>query len=196
MDLFDALQRIKGGLHGRLYKPYQTDGVRWMLRREFCGSGEPRGGLLADEMGLGKTVQILATILGNPAGGLPTLILCPKSLVTQWSQATERFLHVKPLVIGAAESRKIEPHTIAKHRIVLAPYSVLITAYQEQLKTGSPTPLIDFRYDRVVLDEAHVIKNKKSKLFKGADLLKADIRWALTGTPITRKNSDLLTLMR
>ena len=68
-------------LKGRLIAPYQREGVSWLLWRELIETG-PKGGFLCDEMGLGKTVQIISTILGNP--GKRTLIVVPKSIVTQW----------------------------------------------------------------------------------------------------------------
>ena len=53
------------GLNGRLFAPYQRDGVKWMLGMEAQTSG-PKGGFLSDEMGLGKTVQLISTMLANP----------------------------------------------------------------------------------------------------------------------------------
>jgi len=53
------------GFNGRLFAPYQRDGVKWMLDMEAQTSG-PKGGFLCDEMGLGKTVQLISTILANP----------------------------------------------------------------------------------------------------------------------------------
>lgn len=192
MSLLPAcVERINRDFHGRLIKPYQTSAVRWMLKRELS-ERYARGGLLADEMGVGKTVQMLATIAGNP-GNRPTLIVCPKSIVTQWVDACQRFLRLTPLVLSAAQSKKIEPQEIAKHRIIVAPYSVLMTDNRNASTVHSP--LIAFPYHRVVLDEAHMVKNRKTKLYKGCISLKAGIRWALTGTPVTRKPKDFLTIM-
>ena len=69
-------------LKGRLIAPYQREGVTWMLWRELQKDSPIKGGFLCDEMGLGKTVQIISTILGNP--GKKTLVVVPKSIVTQW----------------------------------------------------------------------------------------------------------------
>ena len=76
------------GLNGRLFAPYQHDGVKWMLGMEGQESG-PKGGFLCDEMGLGKTVQLVATMLGNPKPR--TLIIVPKSIITQWSEEIAKF---------------------------------------------------------------------------------------------------------
>jgi len=65
MTIEDQYTLAKNTLSGRLFAPYQREGVLWMLTMENQTSG-PKGGFLCDEMGLGKTVQILATMLGNP----------------------------------------------------------------------------------------------------------------------------------
>ena len=83
-----AYARATKTLNGRLLAPYQREGVMWLIWRELANSG-PKGGFLCDEMGLGKTVQIISAILGNP--GKITLIVVPKSIVTQWSEELENF---------------------------------------------------------------------------------------------------------
>lgn len=170
--------------HGRLIRPYQSDGVRWMYHRETTPLG-PRGGILADEMGLGKTVQVLATFVLNPSEH-PTLIVCPKTLVSQWIEACEQFLRITPLVVtrGALRTSEVTDVDIMSSYIVVAPYSAL----------ESHNCLNTITFHRVVLDEAHVIKNPRSHVFAHASGVHATIRWALTGTPITRRPRDYITL--
>lgn len=70
-------------------RKYQRDGYRWL--RTLDGYG--MGGILADDMGLGKTVQVLSYLLalreqgGNP---LPSLIVCPASLVLNWAEECQK----------------------------------------------------------------------------------------------------------
>ncbi len=75
---------------------HQVMGVSWMLSRETSFK-PPRGGILADEMGLGKTVQVLACMSQNlpdykaeKRGHQMTLIICPKSLISQWVREIEK----------------------------------------------------------------------------------------------------------
>ena len=94
----------KNSLNGRLFVPYQREGVLWMLTMENQTSG-PKGGFLCDEMGLGKTVQLVSTILGNR---MPrTLIIVPKSIITQWVQEINRFAPTLTVGVFDGPDRKL-----------------------------------------------------------------------------------------
>lgn len=156
--------------------------------REF--DPDVKGGIVADEMGLGKTICSLATTLGNPTAA-PTLIVCPKSLVNQWKSECRQFLHETPLVI---ESQDI--HSLTNHQELFF-HSIIITTYHALLvipKGADSNPILDATFGRVILDEAHAIKNSKRKLARAAASLQAPIRWCLTGTPVTRVKRDFIAL--
>ena len=170
-------------LNGRLFIPYQRDGVRWMLGMENQKSG-PRGGILADEMGLGKSVQLIATMLGNPKPR--TLLIVPKSIVTQWVEEIKRFAPKLTINVFDGPDRKIEFADIT-----IAPYTLTV------VKGGKPddtTPLHHVHWDRIILDEAHEIRNKSSKLFKSVYRLDADIKWLVTGTTVFNSMNDFVSL--
>ena len=167
------------GLNGRLIGPYQREGVEWMLGMENQRDG-PKGGFLCDEMGLGKTVQLLATILGNPKPR--TLIVVPKSIITQWRDEIIKFAPKMSINIYDGPDRRIK-----EADVTLAPYTLLTT------KEGT-TPLHMVQWDRVILDEAHEIRNKTSKLFKSVCRLKTDIKWIVTGTPVFNSMEDFVSL--
>ena len=173
----------KNSLNGRLFAPYQREGVLWMLTMEKQTSG-PKGGFLCDEMGLGKTVQLVATILGNPKPR--TLIILPKSIITQWAEEINRFAPNLTINIFDGPERKMK-----EADVTIAPYTLLT------LKGGSPdakTPLHMVQWDRVILDEAHEIRNKKSKLFKSVCRLRTQIKWIVTGTPVFNSMEDFVSL--
>ena len=88
MTIDDQYKLATKTLNGRLFVPYQCDGVRWMLGMEGQESG-PKGAMLMDDMGIGKSIQLIATILGNPKPR--TLIIVPKSIITQWHEEINRF---------------------------------------------------------------------------------------------------------
>jgi SNF2 family DNA or RNA helicase len=173
----------KDSLNGRLFAPYQREGVLWMLTMEEQKSG-PRGGFLCDEMGLGKTVQLVATMLGNPKPR--TLIIVPKSIITQWVEEISRFAPHLSIGVFDGPERKIEDVDVT-----IAPYTLLTLKGEN---TDAKTPLHMVSWDRVILDEAHEIRNKKSKLFKSVCRLKTQIKWIVTGTPVFNSMEDFVSL--
>ena len=175
-------------LKGRLIAPYQREGVMWMLMRELAPSG-PKGGFLCDEMGLGKTVQTISTILGNPLNH--TLIVVPKSIVTQWAEEIETFAPHLKVGIHDGPYRTKDYQELLKYDVVITPYSVMI---EKGKAKGEPTVFHNIKWGRVILDEGHEIRNPKSKLFASARNLQSSVRWILTGTPIFNSIKDFVTL--
>jgi SNF2 family DNA or RNA helicase len=169
-------------LKTRLISPYQHEGVKWLVARESVPVNP--GGFLCDEMGLGKTVQLIATMLINPKPR--TLVIVPKSVVGQWCDELKRF--APSLSVGTFDGpKRTLPDTLPN--IIVAPYSVL-----GERKGGSPCPLLRVSWDRVILDEGHEIRNRKSKTHIAALALRAPIRWVVSGTPIFNSIKDFVSL--
>jgi len=169
-------------LRTRLIAPYQHEGVKWLVGRELAPVNS--GGFLCDEMGLGKTVQLIATMLANPKPR--TLVVVPKSIVGQWCDEVRRF--APSLSVGAFDGPKRALPT-AFPDIMVAPYSVL-----PERKGGVSCPLLRVAWDRVILDEGHEIRNRKSKTTIACSALRAPIRWVVTGTPVFNSMKDFVTL--
>ena len=184
MTIDDQYTLATDSLNGRLFIPYQREGVRWMLSMENQESG-PKGGFLCDEMGLGKTVQLISTILGNPQHR--TLIIVPKSIITQWHEEIQKFAPNLTVNIYDGADRKVCQNA----DITIAPYTLLTVKGAEG---GAPTPLHYTKWGRIILDEAHEIRNKSSKLFKSVCRLKTDIKWIVTGTPVFNSMEDFVSL--
>ena len=172
-------------LKGRLIAPYQRDGVHWLLRREL--SQTPPGGFLCDEMGLGKTVQMISTLLGNPKN--KTLIIVPKSIVQQWVEEIDHFAPDLRVKVHDGPKRSTDPADFEEFDVVVAPYSLLVPRTND-----TTTVLHNIKWDRVILDEGHEIRNKKSKIHKSVCLLKSEIRWVLSGTPVYNSIRDFVAL--
>ena len=169
-------------LRTRLISPYQHEGLRWLVGRET--SAPHPGGFLCDEMGLGKTVQLIATMLVNPKPR--TLIVVPKSIVGQWCAELGRFAPSLTVHAFDGAKRALPP---ALPDVVVAPYSVL------PARIGSPAcPLLAVQWDRVILDEGHEIRNRKSKTHIACNALSAPIRWVVTGTPVFNSVKDFVAL--
>lgn len=161
-------------------RAYQAAGVRWLagLCEQDCHP------LLADEMGLGKTVQILALLHARPITDLPSLIVCPASVVPVWQQEVARFFpETETRVL-----RKGEDFVASREPVLwLASYS--------QLRRHKPL-LGDTEFGYAVLDEAQSIKNPEAKTTQACLALKARHRIALSGTPLENHPTDLWTLFR
>ncbi len=162
-------------LHTKLYAPYQLDGVRWMLQREV--TGKHPGGFLCDEMGLGKTVQTIATMVYNR---LPrTLVVVPSSIVHQWVDEIKTHSSLSVEVFDGDPSAEI----------CVTPYSTFVET------SNLYGPALALRWDRVILDEAHEVRNSRTKRFKAVIRLWTKIRWILTGTPVYNSRNDFKSLL-
>ena len=145
MTIGELYNRAKDNFNGRLFAPYQREGVLWMLTMENQTSGPVKGGILADEMGLGKSAQLIATMLGNPKKS--TLIVVPKSIITQWANEIRKFAPQLSVHLFDGPKRHLK-----EADIVIMPYSLL--------STPEETTIHRHTWDRVILDEAHEIRNK------------------------------------
>jgi SNF2 family DNA or RNA helicase len=187
---------------GFQYFQHQVDGIRWMLNKEEIGTDvwnrketdlvTVYGGLQCDEMGLGKTIQVVATIVNHPLK--LTLLLAPLAMVETWSQVCRRAgLRVYHSVSGIWECVNpddVVPEWCDEEGIHPCVY---ITNF-EKLYTTSRL----FRgasFDRVVLDEAHKIRNGDGQMAKEARRVNAPIRWAVTGTPLVNGMKDVVSLL-
>ena len=137
-------------------------------------------------MGLGKTVQLIATMLANPKPR--TLIIVPKSIVGQWCAEVAKF--APSLKTHAFDGAKRHlPAEGSWPDIVVAPYSVLA-----ERKGGGRCALLRIAWDRVILDEGHEIRNRKSKTHVACMEIRAPIRWVVSGTPVFNSIKDFVAL--
>ena len=166
-------------------RPYQREGFKWISALASLGFG----GILADDMGLGKTLQVIAYLLSRHEAGehLPSLVVCPASLVYNWTSEFARFAPRIPVaaVVGNREQRRC---TIEKARAS----EVLVTSY-DLLKRDAEL-YAGMRFHCQVLDEAQYIKNRSTLAARCAKTIQADVRIALTGTPIENRLSELWSI--
>lgn len=156
--------------------PHQERAVAWLVHRETTHQG---GSLLSDDPGLGKTVMSLAVFEANPVER--TLVVCPKSVKTQWALECSRFTK------GPMPCALLPGEREALGGITLCSYGMLVACLNSKKKGFNP---LETHWDRVVLDEAHVIKNPRTKTFQAVMRLSCDMRLGLTGTPIQNCRTD------
>lgn len=169
---------------------YQKEGFKWLNVLDDYNFG----GILADDMGLGKTLQVI-TLVENyiekekKEDRKASLVVCPSSLSLNWKSEFEKFApKVNVLVIrGTQDERK----TIFKE---IKNYDVVITSYDLLKRDIDIYEKLDYTFKYVIADEAQYIKNSSTKNSQALKKIKADTRYALTGTPIENALSELWSI--
>jgi SNF2 family DNA or RNA helicase len=176
------------GFAGTL-RPYQQRGLAWLAFLSELGLGA----VLADDMGLGKTVQLLALLARERAATgvrpLPTLMVCPMSLVGNWQREAARFGPDLAVYVHHGGDRL----TGAELREAATSADLVITTYA--LAARDRDALAEVRWGRVVCDEAQNIKNSVTRQARAVRSLPADGRIALTGTPVENHLGELWSIM-
>ena len=169
-------------------RPYQAYGYKWLRTL----SASSFGGILADDMGLGKTLQMLAVFYSfsqeeNPGS---FLVVCPASLVYNWKDEARRF--VPDLVVKTVAGTLSQRKEILKEAASGTPGVLYVTSYD--LCRRDIALYQDITFQAVVLDEAQFIKNARAAVTKAVKTLKAEHRYALTGTPIENRLLELWSI--
>lgn len=164
-------------------REYQKTGYRWLRTLEALGFG----GILADDMGLGKTIQVITYLLSMRDEGRTSLIVCPTSLVFNWEHELEHFApELKVMVLaGTAKARK-------EAFLHMQEYDVVITSYDLLKRDVDEYETMQFHTE--IIDEAQYIKNQNTQVAKAVKLISAKVRFALTGTPVENRLSELWSI--
>ena len=180
----DSDFEIPAPLDGIL-RDYQKYGFKWLKTVKKSGFG----GILADEMGLGKTVQMITLFADNKASGSqkPSLVVCPASLVYNWKEEIEKFApDVKAVPLAGDKEDRLAALASSEGT------DVFVVSYD--LLKRDIDGYADKEFDTVVLDEAQYIKNADTAGAKAVKSLKADTRFAMTGTPIENRLTELWSI--
>jgi Superfamily II DNA/RNA helicases, SNF2 family len=164
-------------------RDYQRVGVQWLKTMAEYSFG----GILADDMGLGKTLQILAFLSEEKDESRPALVVAPTSLLYNWKREAERFTPERKilLITGAKEKRRLLLTCCNDYNLIITSYGILkndIEQFQE----------ISFSY--VIVDEAQNIKNPMTLNAGSVKSLRAKCCFALTGTPIENRLTELWSI--
>lgn len=165
-------------------REYQKEGYYWMAQLAEWGAGA----CLADDMGLGKTLQAITILLSRADKG-PSLVIAPASLLFNWQEEILKFapsLNTYNLNKAGDDRKTVVDHA-GKYDVVVTTYGLLVT--EEAL-------VISRSWNVIVLDEAHTIKNRETKMSKAAMNLRGDFRLILTGTPLQNHLSEIWNLFR
>ncbi len=162
-------------------RPYQLTGYQWLSTL----AGHGLGGILADDMGLGKTLESIVYMKSRP--GKLHFVVCPTSLVYNWEDEFHTFApEMKVQVIsGTPEERQTLLTSTKGIDVLITSYPLLRRDYEHYQKLG---------IDSMFIDEAQFIKNSVSQSARSVKAVKAEHRFALTGTPIENSLSELWSI--
>ncbi|TID21199.1 hypothetical protein CANINC_003479 [Pichia inconspicua] len=184
-------------------RPHQREGITFMYS---CLMGlkasNIRGVILADEMGLGKTLQTITLIwtllrqspIANTKPVIDkVLICCPVSLVSNWKKEFEKWLGINRLGVlviynNKYSDEKQDIELFGRNKV----YQVLIIGY-EKMQSMSES-LSKIKFDLLVCDEGHRLKNNENKTMKTLESFKIRKRIILTGTPIQNDLQEFYTI--
>lgn len=157
------------------------------------------------------SVNNLTRISGSvPGSVLPaprtTLVIAPMSLLAQWQSEAENaskegtlksFVYYGNDKVGDLQALCCEANVASAPDMIITSYGVVLSEFNQVAKSGTKDRgLFSLNFFRIILDEAHMIKNRQSKTSKACYELSAEHRWVLTGTPIVNRLEDLFSLVR
>lgn len=178
---------------GLAYLPYQKAGIMRAL--------ESKNALIADEMGLGKTMQAIGVAQMTKPKNM--LIIVPESVIRNWVREWNKW-DTTNSAIGVLSTADAKTGRLPSTPIVITGFTAA---------TSNPTLLTDKKWDILVIDEAHRLKNSASKRTKSIfgeekwdsfnrqwtwiqKSIEADRTLMLTGTPIPNQLSEMWPMIR
>lgn len=165
-------------------RPYQKLAFTWL---DFLSEGG-FGGILADDMGLGKTVQALSLmakyIEKDPTSSF--LVIAPVSTLGNWINEIRRFLPSADYNVHHGTGRASRPEALPDSGIVLTSYATLYRDIEL---------LWEVHWQLVVFDESQALKNTRTKTYRSARSLRAEMFLALSGTPVENSLMELWGIM-
>ena len=169
---------------------YQIIGINWLM---FLGNYD-LGLALCDDMGLGKSIQTLVAVAESTIEykkkfnkSLPSLIICPNTLIMNWISESKKFFENETLHIENNVDK------INKKKNVNCQVLIYICSY-EKARDNYNEIFNNTHFYYLVLDEAHIIKNPKTKMYQTIKKISAEKRVILTGTPIQNNVMELWAL--
>lgn len=187
-DIFDKLFELKeielpAALNAEL-REYQQRGFNWLYNNTKNGLGS----LMADDMGLGKTIQVISLLLklkdeAHLTAEKRALIVVPATLLSNWKKEFEKFAPTIETFIYHGLDRTLN---VTNVEVIITTYGMIRSEKSKFSKE---------KWLAVVIDEAQNIKNPAADQTKAVKSLPADIKIAMTGTPVENRLSEYWSIM-
>ena len=189
----------------RRLKPFQLEGVDWMIKQEQTNY---KGGLLGDEMGMGKTIQAVSLIMSDYPQREPTLVVVPPVALMQWSTEIADYTDGKlKVLVYHGQNNKVKSMTVKQlksYDVIMISYNSLESLYRKETKGWSrgedlvkeDSPIHNIHFHRLILDEAHSIKSRTTGVAKACFALTGTYKWCLSGTPVQNRIGEFFSLLR
>jgi superfamily II DNA or RNA helicase len=169
-------------------RPYQKTGFDWLVflwRHRL-------GGILADDMGLGKTLQLLTFVQHTRDAGetRPFLVLAPTSVLSTWRSEAARFTPgLRVSIVDSTSGKRADALRAAARSSDLVVSSYTVARLDEE-------EFREVEWAGLILDEAQFVKNPKTRLHRAISTFRADVTYAVTGTPMENSLSELWSLLK
>ncbi|MDR0970753.1 MAG: DEAD/DEAH box helicase [Lentimicrobiaceae bacterium] len=165
-------------------RPYQQRGFSWMYRNSRIGFGS----IIADDMGLGKTIQVISMLLkfkeeGSLNDKQKALVVAPTGLLTNWQAEIEKFAPSLTSHIFHGNARDLKQFDAD---VMLTTYGIL---------RSDANLLKKNKWQVMIIDEAQNIKNQDAAQSKAVKSVPANIRIAMSGTPVENRLSEFWSIM-
>lgn len=184
--------------------PFQKEGLNWLIQQE---KSRYKGGILADEMGMGKTIQTVALFMSDdPATRSgPNLVIAPTVALMQWKNEIDSHTGgALKVLIYHGRTKTVSKAELLKYDVILTTYSLLESVYRKQQSgfkrkgetVKEKSVLHNIEFHRVVLDEAHNVKDRHSSTTRAVSSLTTERRLCLSGTPLQNRIGELYSLLK
>ncbi|EIT83144.1 DNA excision repair protein Rad16 [Aspergillus flavus] len=189
----------------RNLKSFQLEGLNWMTRQE---GSQYKGGLLGDEMGMGKTIQAVSLLMSDYPVGQPSLVVVPPVALMQWQSEIKEYTNgqLKVLVYHNSNSKvkSLSEKDLLTYDVIMISYSGLESIHRKEWKgwnrgdgiVKADSIIHSIHYHRLILDEAHSIKQRTTSVARACFALKAKYKWCLSGTPVQNRIGEFFSLLR
>jgi SNF2 family DNA or RNA helicase len=169
----------------------QRRAVEWMLDRERVGGDiSCYGGILAEDTGFGKTYAMCGLLKVSPMS--PCLIVTPSAVLSQWPPVIFGITGIFPIVFTSMSSNfkrlVLNAESAILENIIVLTTHTIVTRHRQAFAQRV--------WGRIVVDEAHVLRNPKTETYKAFCSLKAQCRWAVTATPLQNRDDDFLSISK